>query len=128
MKNLLMIGRVVFALPLIAFGLMHLAKSEDMAGMVLADWPMAQGLVIVSGVGLLLGGVSIIWGKMAKIACILVALLMLVFIISLHMPNAMGDDEMMKQMGMISTLKDLGIMGGALVLAAVFAEKQPKVA
>lgn len=124
MKNLQMLGRIIFSIPLIMFGAMHLMKSGDMAGMVLKDWPMAEAMVIISGIALILGGVSIIWGKMGKWAAIGVAVLMLIFIIALHMPSAMGDDEMMKQMGMISTLKDLSILGGALVIAWYFDQKE----
>ena len=123
MKNLALIGRILFALPFIAFGLMHLTDSAKMAEMVLKDWPMAQGLVIISGIAMLAGGISIIINKMAKWGSLGIAVLMLIMVVSLHLPNAMSDDENAKMMGMISTLKDLGLMGGALFLAWYFDRK-----
>lgn len=103
---------------------MHLTSSEDMAGMALKDWPMAQGLVIISGLALIAGGIGVLIGKMGKWASIGLAVLMLLFIVMLHMPNVMGGNEQMQQMGMISTLKDLGLMGGALFFAWHFDQKE----
>lgn len=129
MKDLGLIGRVVLALPIIAFGIIYVAKGIDSMGTNLREWSMVQLLMSVVGIALLFGGVSIIWGKLAKIVCISVAALMLIFVVLLQIPNLIGDSEFVNQTGMISTLKDLGIMGGALVLAAVLSEKkQTKIA
>ena len=103
---------------------MHLMKSADMAAMMLTDWPMAEGLVIISGIALLLGGIGIISGKLGKWAAFGVALLMLIFIISLHMPNIMSDNEMLMRMGMSSMLKDSMVMGGALMIAWYFDQRE----
>ena len=41
----------------------------------------------------------------------------LIFVLTVHLPGLSNADAMMKQMSMGSLLKDLGLMGAALMLA-----------
>jgi uncharacterized membrane protein YphA (DoxX/SURF4 family) len=97
------------------FGAMHFMGADGMAGMV----PIPGGViwVYVSGVALILAAVAIFLGKMDKLACVLLAVLLLLFVVLIHVPNAMSADAATKQMGMISAMKDLALMGGALMCA-----------
>jgi putative oxidoreductase len=112
------LGRVSFGIPFGAFGIFHFFKSEDLAGAVLRDWPMAQFLVIFTGVCLIAACLAIVTNKMTKTAAYLLALLLFVFIATLHLPAViMATDEMSRMIPLIGLLKDMGLMGGALILA-----------
>lgn len=82
-----------------------------MAGMV----PIPGGVIWVylTGVALIAAAVAILIDKKAKLASFLLAVLLLVFVLTIHLKGAMGGD----QMAMASLLKDLAIAGGALVFA-----------
>lgn len=117
------IARVLFALPFFVFGLGHFMNAEEMAAMVPAWMPAKMFLNYLTGLALIAASISIVWGKMAKLACMLLALMLLIFIVTMHLPNMMGEDPMMKQLGMISTFKDLGLMGASLAFAGIFAKE-----
>lgn len=113
-------GRWLFALPFILFGTMHFMGAGDMATKM--NVPGGEVSVYISGAGLVLGGLAIGLNRMAKIAGILLALELLLFIILIYMPWMSGDDEQMKQMAMVNILKDVALMGAALTYAGLAKE------
>jgi len=113
MKTLSYLGRIIFAIPFIVFGIMHFMNATDMAASMLSDWPVAEGFVYISGFAMILAGVSIITKIQAKIACLLLALLLLIIIITIHIPVVAGGD----QMAMAILLRDLGLLGASLTYA-----------
>ncbi len=121
MKAIGITGRVLFAVPFIVFGIFHFMGAGDMAAMMLPEWPAAVFLVYLSGLAMILAGLSIITGVLARLASLLLALLMLFIIISVHLPGMFNEDTM--QMSMTMLLKDLSMMGGALILANVFSNR-----
>lgn len=110
------VARILFAIPFIMFGIFHFTSASDMAGM-LAGWPMAEIMVYISGAGLLAGGIAIILDKKTRLACLLLALLMLIIVLAIHVPGLSNPDTMMMSMSMM--LKDIGLIGGALILAGI---------
>ncbi|NJK86148.1 MAG: DoxX family membrane protein [Bacteroidales bacterium] len=104
-------------MPLIIFGLNHLMNANGMAGAVLQGWPFAVALVYISGLALILAGIAIIINKYARVASLLLALLMLIFILTLHFPGL--GIESTKMMAMVNLLKDAAIMGAALTYAGI---------
>lgn len=108
------IGRYLLALPMTVFGLLHFMGAEQMAGMV----PVPGGViwVYVTGIALVAAGVAIILQKKARLAAALLAILVLIFVLTIHLPAVLtgGDGG---QMAMAGLLKDLAIAGGALVYA-----------
>jgi uncharacterized membrane protein YphA (DoxX/SURF4 family) len=110
------LARIIFALPFLIFGIMHLMAGAEMAGM-LAGWPGAVYLIYFSGLCLILAAVAIIIDKKAKLASLLLALLLLIIVLVVHLPG-LGEPATMK-MAMTNTLKDLGLMGGALIVAGI---------
>lgn len=114
------VARILFGLPFGIFGLFHFMGAEDMAGMV----PIPGGVIwiYITGIAMIAASVAIITKKMGKIACLLLALLLLVFILVLHVPG-LGDEATM-QMSMMSLLKDMGLMAGALTYAGIFAGEE----
>lgn len=115
MNSVLKLGKYLLAVVMLVFGIMHLMNSAAMAGMA----PFGgAAMVIVSGLGLILAAVAIFIGKYDKLACVLLAVELLLFALLIHLPGLMNAaDEMSKAMSMGSFLKDTGLAGGALMAA-----------
>ena len=116
------IARILFSVPFIALGIGHLLNANMMAGAV----PVPGGVIwiYITGIALILAGLSAITKFMGMQIMLMLALLLFVFIISIHLPAAMKPETMM--MGMIGLYKDTGLMGGALLLAGIFNREKMK--
>lgn len=113
MKNLDLIGKYLFALPFGIFGIMHLMAGDSMSGLVPSFVPGGVIWVYLTGISLLAACIAILLGKQAKLAATLLGVLMLVFVVSIHLPAVMGGD----QMAMSGVLKDLALAGAAWMYA-----------
>ncbi len=118
MNNLKKVGRIVFAIPFAIFAMMHFMKAGDMAGMVPAWVPGGVFWVYVIGLALLAAAISIVFEKQTYLASLLLAGLLLIFILTIHLPAIMGGN----QMAMGSLLKDMSLAGGALLIASLYKE------
>ena len=110
------VARYVYAIPFGIFGLMHFMNGTAMAGMV----PIPGGVIWIYliGVALLAACLSIIIEKYTRLACLLLALLLIIFVLSLHLPGVIGAaDDMAMAASMSGLLKDTALAGGALLLA-----------
>ncbi len=107
-------ARIFFGLPFIVFGLFHFMNGGAMAGIVPAWLPGGVFWVYVTGLGLIAGGIGIMANILGKYAALGLALLLLVFILTVHLPNISNQQNMM------ALLKDMGLMGGALAYAGIF--------
>lgn len=118
------LGRYLFAVPLIIFGLLHYAGAQEMAGMVPSYMPFG-GLfwTYASGTSLILAGISIIIRVLDLISCLSLAGTLIAFVLMVHVPNAMSDNAMLKTMGTVSALKDIMLAGGALTFAGLARKK-----
>lgn len=116
MNNLKDKGRIVFAIPFAMFGMMHLVMAGNMAGMVPSWVPGGVLWVYVTGLALVAAAVSIISKKQIYLASILLAVLLGVFVMTIHLPAILGGD----QMAMGSMLKDISLVGGALLIAGLY--------
>ena len=119
MNNLKNIGRIVFAIPFAVFGMMHLMMANDMAGMVPGWVPGGVFWVYLTGLALIAATVSLITKKHIYLASKLLAILLFVFVMTIHLPALLGGD----QMAMSSMLKDMSLAGGALLIAGLFKDK-----
>lgn len=114
MKTLSTLGRFIFAIPLIVFGIFHFLHAKAMAGTI-ASWPVAEGLVYISGLALVLAGISIIINVKARLACLLLALFFLILIIGVHLSPALSGN----QSAMTALLKDSMLLGAALTYSGI---------
>lgn len=115
MKFLPVIGRVLFAFIFLLSGLGHLfGTGTDYAAA--AGVPMAKVLVPFSGLLSLLGGLSILLGYKARLGAWLLVVFLVPVTIALH-PFWAQTDPMMKQMHMAMFMKNMAIMGAAVVFA-----------
>ena len=116
MKNLMdeisSIGKFMFAIPMVIFGLFHFINAKAMVGMV----PIPGGVfwIYLTGLALILSAVSIIIRKYDDLASFLLAILLLTFVFTIHLPGVLSGGEM-AQMFMTNLLKDLALAGGALI-------------
>ena len=102
------LGRIIFALPFAVFGFMHLSAGKNMAGMV----PVPGGVfwIYFTGIALIAASLGIIF-KYAKYALLGLALLLVLFALTIHLPGLPA------QSSLLSFLKDLALAGAALTLA-----------
>ncbi|MCC6866666.1 MAG: DoxX family protein [Ignavibacteria bacterium] len=109
-------ARLLFAVPFLGFGINHLMHANAMAGM--APIPGGAIWIYVSGAAMILAGIAAITKFQGKTAMLLLALLLLIYIVSIHIPQMLKPESY--SMGMMSLYKDAGLMGGALLLAGIF--------
>jgi putative oxidoreductase len=114
MRIIVPIGRVLFALIFLMTPL-NLFSQQAIGYAASAGVPMASVLVPVAGVIALLGALSIALGYKAKIGAWLIVLFLVP--VTLWMHKFWGvSDPMMKQMQMVNFMKNLSMLGGALVI------------
>lgn len=123
MKNLTNIGRIVYGLPFVIFGLNHLMGADGMAGMVPSFIPGGVVWVYVTGLAELAAGIAIISKKYIRIASLLLACLMGVYILTIHVPGLGSTDETGKIMSMVMMFKDLALAGAALMISGLHADE-----
>ena len=111
-------ARIIYAVPFAIFGLFHFMNASAMAGMV----PIPGGVfwIYLTGAALIAASISILIRKEARLACLLLALLLAIFALSIHLPGAIDGN----QASVTNMLKDLALAGAALGFAGRF-EKDP---
>lgn len=122
MKHYHIVSRIaiyLLSVVLIVFGIFHFQHPRDMMAFV-PVW-LVGGItwVYVAGVAFILVGISFLLNQYVKFTGYLLALILLFFILTIHLPNYnnAGDKEV-RQIALINMLKDLAIMGFALHIAA----------
>jgi putative oxidoreductase len=110
-----LLGRFLFALIFLMSGPRHF-MSETIAYAASQGIPMASVAVPLSGVLALAGGLSILLGYHAKIGGWLIALFLIGVTPMMHNFWAVSD-PMMHQMQMIMFMKNMSMLGGALLIS-----------
>jgi len=110
------VARGLLAAPFLVFGLMHFPGASQMAAAVPSWLPGGVAWVYITGIALVAGGIGLFMRRWVVPAALSLAALMGVFVLTVHLPALF--DEATRQMGMMGALKDLGLAGGLLVLAA----------
>ncbi|WP_340106106.1 hypothetical protein [Rhodohalobacter sp. 8-1] len=116
------IGHYLYALPFAVFGLFHFMNAGSMAGMV----PLPGGVfwVYFTGVALIAAAVSFVIGKKVRLAGTLLGIMLIIFVLSIHLPGTIGaDNPQAMQMSMTSLLKDLALAGAAFYIAGSTTEE-----
>ena len=113
----MLVGRILFAFMFVMSGFNHLAKAEAMAGYAAYKKVPAPKLAnLLSGVLMVLGGLSIILGVYADLGAVVLAVLLVAMAVKMHdFWNAQGEA---KQPEMIGFMKNISMAGGALFLFA----------
>lgn len=119
MDEIFLIGRILFVYLMIGSGVAHLTATGAMAGYAQSrGLPNPKVMVQVSGVALLLGGLSVLLGVWGDIGALGLAILMLVTAVLMH-PFWKESDAGAKQNEMVAFNKDVALAGGALVIFTI---------
>lgn len=118
-QKLVKIGSILFALPFGIFGILHFINAGAMAGLVPGFIPGGIFWVYATGLFLVAAFISIVTGKHTYLASLLLAALLGMFILTIHIPGLIGGN----QMAMPGLLKDMGLLGGALLVASLNSEE-----
>ena len=114
MKAVLGLGKWLFIIPFLIFGLLHFVGADQMAAMA----PGGKAMVYFTGLALIAAAVSVFIGKYDRLAMMLLALMLILFVAIIHAPAAAGGSEA----AMPSLLKDIALAGGALLYAGAYAK------
>jgi len=122
MKNLAVIGRILFALPFLVMGLNHFFMTDLLVGMMSSFIPGGGFTILLTGLILIAASVSIMLNKFLKIACYSIAGLLFLFITTIHIPGLFTANW---QLSLIELAKDMGLLGGSILIAAYFGSSEP---
>lgn len=105
-------GRIIYALPFVVFGILHFMNATAMAGIVPAYIPGGAFWVYLTGLAFLAAAVAMLVGRYVRLAGILLAAMLAIFVLTIHVPAALAGGSL----GQL--LKDTALAGGALMAAS----------
>src|SRR5882724_8992227 len=119
MENLIKLGRIFFAIPMVVFGIQYIARGSYAGGLPPVP-PWAPGGAVgayLVGLVLIASGVSIISRKYARLSALAIGVLFLLCVLILHLPHFSavlhnGNDR-------TRALEPLALTGAAFALAAI---------
>lgn len=124
MKQLSLIGRILFGLPFGILGLNHFIMYNYYLGTTTSFIPIGGYTIIIAGIALIAASVAIISKKFIRPACLMLALLLFIFIVTIHIPGLFDPDKMKVNIALIELFKDTALLGGSLMIAGIFSEKK----
>lgn len=113
------IAVIILAIVMIVFGIYHFLRPQNLLVYVPEFMPGKYIWVYVVGAAFILAGIAFIMHKQVKLAGYLLALLIIIFVISVHLPNYLhaGDSDM-KQVAFVNLLKDTALAAFALYIGS----------
>jgi uncharacterized membrane protein YphA (DoxX/SURF4 family) len=119
MDLILVIGRILFGGFFLMSGINHFTKLEAMTGYAkYKKLPAAKLGVLISGLMLVIGGLSVILGYYADLGALLLAIFLVLAAVIFH--NFWKEtDATAKQNEMLGFMKDIALAGAALILFAL---------
>lgn len=119
MDIILIIGRILFALIFINSGFAHFSQREAMTGYAqFKKVPAAKLAVPLTGLMILLGGVSIVLGLWMDLGALLLALFLVFSAFMMHNFWTI-EDANQKMNETVAFFKNLSMAGAALIIFAV---------
>ena len=122
MKNITTIGRILFALPFALFGINHFMMTDYYIGMLTSFIPLGAYTIILTGIMLIVASISIISKKFVKFSTIMLAILLFIFIVTIHIPHLFIAAD--RTVTIIALLKDISLMGGSLMIAGIYSDEE----
>lgn len=114
------VGRLLFVFLLIGSGIGHLTQTQAMAGYAESRGVKNAPLMVqISGIALLAGAVSVLFGIVGDIGSLGLAVLLIITAVMMH-AFWKETDPMAKQMEMVAFNKDIALAGAALFLWVYF--------
>src|SRR5512140_1923018 len=121
MKKLTTIGRILFAIPFAVFGINHFLMLDYYLGMLTSFVPLGAYTIILTGIMLIAASISIITKVLVKFSTLMLAVLLFIFIVTIHIPHLYIDAD--KTTTIIALLKDISLMGGSLMIFGIYSEE-----
>ena len=111
---------ILLALVMAVFGIYHFVYPQNLLAYVPSFFPAAGNLwVYIPGAAFILAAIAFITNKMVKTAAYLLAVLLLIFVLTVHLPNFLnGSSDEYRQLSLINLLKDTAIAAFALHIAS----------
>jgi uncharacterized membrane protein YphA (DoxX/SURF4 family) len=122
MKNITIAGRILFALPFAVFGINHFIMMDYYMGMLTSFIPKTAFTLVLTGLVLIAVSISIISNRFVKLSSIVLAILLFIFIVTIHIPHLINGVNTTPTL--IALLKDISLMGGSLMIAGIYSEKE----
>jgi putative oxidoreductase len=122
MKKLTTIGRILFAVPFALFGINHFLMLDYYLGMLTSFIPLGAYTIILTGIMLIAASISIITKVLVKFSTLMLAILLFIFIITIHVPHLFTDAD--KTITIIALFKDISLMGGSLMISGIYSEEE----
>ncbi len=117
--ELFLIGRIVFSLMFLLYGVRHLTQTEGSAGYAAyKKVPSPRLMVQFTGVAMVLGGLAVIFGFWMDLAALGLAIFVMAAGLFMHRFWEETDDQT-RQVEMAQFMKNVSIAGAALILVAV---------
>lgn len=121
MDIIFIVGRILFALIFINSGFAHFAQREAMTGYAqFKKVPAAKLAVPLTGLMILLGGLSVVLGFWVDFGALLLAAFLVVSAFMMHNFWTM-DDATQKMNETVAFFKNLSMAGAALIIFAIVA-------
>jgi putative oxidoreductase len=124
MKKITTLGRILFALPFAIFGINHFIMMDYYVGMLTSFIPLGAYTIILTGIMLIAASISIMTEKLVKLSTILLAVLLFIFIVTIHIPHLFVEAD--RTVTLIALLKDISLLGGSLMIAGIYSEEEAK--
>jgi uncharacterized membrane protein len=121
MKKMTTIGRILFAIPFALFGINHFLMTDYYLGMLTSFVPRGAYTILLTGLLLIAASISIISEKFVRFSTILLAILLFIFIVTIHIPHLIEGTE--KTAALLALLKDTSLMGGSLMIAGFYSQE-----
>lgn len=116
MEYALLVGRVLFAFIFIMSGINHLAKADMLAQYTASKGvPAPKFMTVVSGIMILLGGLSVLFGYQARVGAALLVIFLLPTAFIMHKFWGISD-PMAAQNEMTHFMKVISLTGAALMI------------
>lgn len=113
------IAVIILAIVMIVFGVYHFLAPQTLMGYVPEFFPGGIIWVYFAGAAFILAATAFITHKQVRLAGYLLALLLMVFVLTIHLPNYMNAGSAdMKQSEFVNILKDTALAAFALYIGS----------
>lgn len=113
------IAVIILGVIMIAFGIYHFIQPKNLIVYVPEFIPGGIFWVYLTGVAFILAGLAFIAHKMVMLAGYLLALLLIIFVLAIHLPNFMSaGDADMKSVAFVNLLKDTALAAFAMYIGS----------
>jgi uncharacterized membrane protein len=114
-EKILPFGRLFFAIAMIVFGADHLTDALNISQLVPSWMPAHLFWTYLVGVALVAAALSITVKKQARLAAIMLGIMLVLFVLMLHIPNLLAHPR--DRVLWVTALRDLAFSAGAFAFA-----------